>query len=172
MKPGNGLRRKSRLQAKTGLKRGAQVPRRTPLRAVPKAEAKAAPKRKTVRDTGPSPLTRETVKNRDLGRCVRCGRAIGDGPRSIHHRKRRSQGGTNDAENLILLDGTGTTGCHGWVHAHPAEARAAGWLLLESQDPAAERVMVATGPGVFAWFLLSDDGERYGCEPDGAVSAA
>lgn len=44
MKPGNGLRRKSRLQAKTGLKRGAQLPRRTPLRAVPKAEAKAAPK--------------------------------------------------------------------------------------------------------------------------------
>jgi hypothetical protein len=42
-----------------------------------------------------------------------------------HHRRRRSQGGTNDLSNLIHL----CDGCHTYVHAHPAISYSRGWLL-------------------------------------------
>ena len=54
--------------------------------------------------------------------CVRCGaRAT-----NWHHRLNRSQGGPDDAFNLVPLCGSGTTGCHGWVTLHPSEAEAVG----------------------------------------------
>lgn len=42
----------------------------------------------------------------------------------VHHIKRRSQGGTNDPWNLVLLCGI----AHGYVHDHPAWARTVGLL--------------------------------------------
>lgn len=72
------------------------------------------------------------VWERDGGRCFRCGKPVG--PHwpgySFHHRQSRSQG-VNTPDNLILLCGSGTTGCHGWVHAHPAESRedGNGWIV-------------------------------------------
>ena len=41
-----------------------------------------------------------------------------------HHKRRRSQGGSDDRSNLLLC----CHACHGWVHAHPREARALGFL--------------------------------------------
>ena len=41
----------------------------------------------------------------------------------------------HNVENLILLCGTGTTGCHGWVHNHPAESYEAGWLVHSWDEP-------------------------------------
>ena len=31
--------------------------------------------------------------------------------------------------NLVVLCGSGTTGCHGWVESHRAEARELGYLV-------------------------------------------
>lgn len=74
---------------------------------------------------------RMAVLERDGFRCVRCGRSIYGCMYSIHHRRMRSHAwsGLNKPENLITLCGSGTTGCHGWVHAHPAEAYETGYLV-------------------------------------------
>tara|TARA_R110000868_G_scaffold57162_1_gene176805 strand:+ start:3956 stop:4267 length:312 start_codon:yes stop_codon:yes gene_type:complete len=72
--------------------------------------------------------------------CERCGVGVADIPASIHHRKPRRMGGTKDpainaAENLALLCGTGTTGCHGWVESNRAEAKGLGWLVADWESP-------------------------------------
>lgn len=46
-----------------------------------------------------------------------------------HHRKLRIQGGTDDRDNTLDLCGSGTIGCHGYVHHHPAESYERGWLI-------------------------------------------
>lgn len=77
---------------------------------------------------------RERVHSRDGRFCARCDRSIVDYPASIHHRFPRRMGGTknplsNDLRNLVTLCGSGTTGCHGWVESHRAEAVSQGWLI-------------------------------------------
>lgn len=90
-----------------------------------------------VADTGPTPEVVAVVIARDEGRCFRCGVVIrGERGRdwSIQHRRGRGTGGTslpdtNQPPNLILLDGSGTTGCHGWVEHNRTAALAAGWAV-------------------------------------------
>lgn len=53
---------------------------------------------------------------------------------SVHHRRPRGMGGTkrpgiNEAENLLALCGSGTTGCHGRIEANRAESYSRGLLL-------------------------------------------
>lgn len=55
---------------------------------------------------------------------------------NAHHRKNASQGGTDDLSNLLLLCGSGTTGCHGWITEHPGEAKRNGWSTWRSDTPA------------------------------------
>lgn len=87
--------------------------------------------------TGPDVATRERVRWRDRDRCRRCGVQTWQ----LHHRKPRGMGGTRDPlinspANLVLLCGSGTTGCHGWVESNRREARALGWLVSQWADPA------------------------------------
>jgi 5-methylcytosine-specific restriction endonuclease McrA len=79
--------------------------------------------------------TKGLVFLRDQGQCVRCG---GEGELNFHHRKLRSQSSkatVHNPENIILLCGSGTTGCHGWVHANPSTAYLMGWLVPAWADP-------------------------------------
>lgn len=80
----------------------------------------------------------EKVIARDMGACARCGRHVAHLERgiawSIHHRRPRGAGGTSlawvdEAANQIILCGSGTTGCHGWVESNRSEARAQGFLV-------------------------------------------
>lgn len=105
------------------------------------------------------------IRKRDDYACARCGINVAERLHSIHHRVRRSQGGRNVPECLITLCGDGVRGCHGWVHRNVAEARAAGWLLLGTDDPALEGVTYASehGPGVTLW--LTHDGKRAADDP-------
>lgn len=105
----------------------------------------------------PSRLTRQLVDLRDESSCVRCGRWLPGTPASRHHRKRRSQSSRSEVHspaNLILLCGTGTTGCHGWVHAHPGEAREYGWLLRSTDDPETTPMLHR----LYGWVTLDDTG--------------
>lgn len=56
---------------------------------------------------------------------------------SLHHRQPRGMGGTSDIgvhalSRLVLICGTGTTGCHGHLEYHRAWAYKGGWLVKHS----------------------------------------
>jgi len=64
--------------------------------------------------------------------CEICGLNRGT---NAHHRKNRSQGGKDELSNLLLLCGSGTTGCHGYVTEHPAESYEKGWSVRSTATP-------------------------------------
>lgn len=106
--------------------------------------------------SGFSPEVREVIYTRDKQRCARCGART----TQIQHRRARGMGGTKRAEtnlpaNGILLCGSATQGCHGWVESHRAEGIANGWIVSQSQEPATVPVMYLAG-----WYMLDDMGLR------------
>ena len=112
--------------------------------------------------------TLHMVFARDEGCCARCGKPItGERGRdwSVHHRTPRARGGTKrpwiDAPaNLIMLDGSGTTGCHGWVESHRDHALADGLLLRSNGRALATEIPIRHA--IHGLVLLTDDG---GFEP-------
>ena len=69
--------------------------------------------------------------------CLRCGTNIHDPScwpgRSGHHRQLRRAADPDvrhSPANIVELCGSGTTGCHGWVHQHVAEAERLVTLLM------------------------------------------
>lgn len=118
------------------------------------------------RRTGPTAATVELVWVRDGGRCARCGTGLHRENRgmswSVHHRRPRGMGGSggawvNEAANLILLCGSGVTGCHSWVETHRAEARDLGWLIPANAVYTSHDVAVPYWDGLF---YLTDYGTR------------
>jgi hypothetical protein len=103
------------------------------------------------------------VDERDRYCCVRCGKSLHVTSGSRHHRQRRAPG-LDYISNLILLCGSGTTGCHGWVHAHPEEARAAGWIVrtlsLLSPEETPLQVVSNGEHSPLYWVMLPRDGRR------------
>lgn len=155
--------RRTALQRKTELRRSAvQLRRRRQI----KAHTSRAINRQRV-NTGPSVKQRNLVAERANWCCEICGRSLyiqGDGwtaAHSFHHRQPRGMGGTtrpdvNSPANILLLCGTGTTGCHGRVEKDRAFARIVGWLVRPTQVPADVSVVVARREGMV---LLTHDGE-------------
>lgn len=169
----------------TGLKRSPMPPPSSPLRrnswmnssgSLEPSVIQVPPLRERNRqqrrkDTGPSPAIRKLVLDRDGWACVCCGLSVEGQPYSLQHRKRRSQGGGNSPSNLIVVLGTGTTGCHERIDSRrDPDDEAKGYTVRSWQDPALVPVMVFSehGSGAPAW--LTDDG-RYSFEaPEGAVA--
>lgn len=107
---------------------------------------------------------------REQQRCFYCRRPLSWGLRgsmlaggwSLHHRKGRGMGGTRErvscAHGLVLC-GTGTTGCHGWVTENPTDAIELGLCTRRNAttaelQPPAVRVRDKAG----RWFLLTENG--------------
>lgn len=65
------------------------------------------------------------------GPCIVCGKPSHNG----HHRKLRSQGGGEEHWNILRVCGSGTTGCHGLIHANPEAAYESGLLVHSFDDP-------------------------------------
>lgn len=104
---------------------------------------------------------RAAVSTRDEWTCQRCGKHAGVIGASIHHRKgRQPYDGfdPNSLSNLVTLCGSGTTGCHGWVTEHPAEAYATGWAVRRLGNDHPDEVPMQRLDGT--WLLLEDDGHR------------
>ncbi|WNM65701.1 HNH endonuclease [Arthrobacter phage Vulpecula] len=113
--------------------------------------------------TGPSREVRRQVIARDLSKCQWCGRHVRteSGWYSLQHRRARGMGGsrdaaTNQAGNLVLVCGTGTTECHGWIEAQPAQAIARGFRIAAGATPSRVPLVDWTGR---EW-LLQDDGTK------------
>lgn len=67
------------------------------------------------------PSLRSEVMRSTGGKCVLCPRDAAH----LHHRKLRSQGGTDDPDNLIPL----CNGCHETIHANPEWAMEHGLIV-------------------------------------------
>ncbi len=161
---------------KTELARGKPLARSTILPAAPRVGPARTPIKRSPRPaaprtqarTGPASKVVDAVRERDQGRCVRCG-----GPASnTHHREGRGMGGRKGADSarvngpayLLSMCGSGTTGCHGWVTEHPAAAEVEGYVLRRNATarPPACDVPVLTADG---WALFDDDGTRQPTSP-------
>lgn len=130
------------------------------------------------------PIARVLIAAREGGSCFRCGIrvvALEESARgyrirpltdySIHHRRARGMGGSRDPEtahpsNGLLLCGSGTTGCHGWVESHRGQARADGYLLESWQDPRTTPIRL---PLSAEWVWLGSDHYLY-AEPQEATA--
>ena len=93
--------------------------------------------------------------------CMRCGRNLHDPTvwpgRSGHHRqlRRRADPTVRDLPcNIVELCGSGTTGCHGWTHAHPADAERFGYIIPSWRGPLSVPIRDWNGD----WWWLLDDG--------------
>lgn len=111
--------------------------------------------------------TRALVLSRDGSKCARCGTGVGNIPSSVHHRRPRGMGGTRDIRsidprNLVLVCGTGTTGCHHEIESNRAQAYEDGWLL-RTYDDLNEPMVATDGHRIY----LDDVGGRI----DGATRA-
>lgn len=112
------------------------------------------------------PSTRLYILERDGYSCVACGVTVASPitykpwrQYSIQHRKARGMGGSNDPavhahENLIVLCGTGTTGCHGRAEREREWAREMGYAVAQWQNPADVPVYTFS----FDWALPTEDG--------------
>lgn len=119
-----------------------------------------------ARNTNPRSGTVRQVRERDQWACAKCGAALYRHlryPLSTQHRVARGMGGTrwpgiNRPGNLITLCGSGTTGCHGWIEAHPDWSQAHGYSVRRAglMDPHPEQQPVWTWQG---WVLLLDGGD-------------
>jgi hypothetical protein len=94
-------------------------------------------------------LTGDELRQRDGGRCARCGSGQHT---DIHHRFPRSGGRNENDSNKVAL----CRECHHWAHHHPLDAQAEGWVVTAEKDPA------TTPLTHWAWpagpVLLLDDG--------------
>ena len=98
--------------------------------------------------------SRQQVKARDMETCLMCGMS----GNAWHHRRRRAvKSGhfQHCACNGVLLCSTD----HAWVHAHPVEAMANGFILSTiTKNPHEHPVRTFAG-----WFTLTCDGESIPC---------
>lgn len=99
---------------------------------------------------------RARVQQRSGGVCERCGAREAE---SFSHRIPAAQGGRYTAANGLDTCGDGTTGCHGWIEANPAEARRHGWRLSPRQKPEKVPALIYHG-GALVRVLLHDDGQE------------
>lgn len=91
-----------------------------------------------MKSTAPSRESVDLVWERDGGACANCGRSLRFDARgfewSLHHRTPRGSGGsrapwTNLPSNLVLLHGSGTTGCHGGFEKNRKQAENLGFIV-------------------------------------------
>ncbi len=114
------------------MRRSPMPPRKSPLRrsaAMPARDAtiqKPSPRARNRARLIPRSV-RDAVKERSGGQCEwSCDGALCVTEAThMHHRLRRSQGGKHTVANLLHL----CAACHLYIHDHPAESFAEGWLL-------------------------------------------
>lgn len=105
----------------------------------------------------PSRRTCELVDERDGRSCIRCGLSLYAVSGSRHHRATRSRADKawrHDPSNVVDLCGSGTAGCHGWVHAHPEQAHQEGLYLRAGELPWQTPVLTKR----HGWILLDREG--------------
>jgi len=143
------------------MKRSPMPSRKTPLKQAscdPKDGQPKAKRRTTGRSAGRTAV-QILVPKRSKGDCeIRTKWCLGKAT-NLSHRRHQGQGGKWAAQNILDSCGHGNaTGCHGYLHQHPEEARAKGWVVSAfGPDPADVEVLMWHN-GRQDWFLLREDG--------------
>lgn len=97
--------------------------------------------RRRPRNTGPTAAVVALIWARDQSSCAYCACVV-QGVRgldySVHHRMARKRGGTNRPfinlpGNLVLLHGTGTEKCHGFVESNGLWSQDNGFKVREGR---------------------------------------
>jgi 5-methylcytosine-specific restriction protein A len=106
-----------------------------------------------------SAATREIVYGRAGLACELCHRPAYQG--SVHHRRPRGMGGSkakwlNMPANLLLVCGSGTSGCHGKIESYREMAYNAGWLLRWGEEPEHRPFVDSFG----RWWKLDNEGAK------------
>lgn len=106
---------------------------------------------------------RQIVIERDNFQCQWCGGRISH-PYSLQHRRARMMGGSslpwiNEPANLVLVHGTGTTGCHGTIESNPIEAEKRGFRLGPNDSPYTTPVTDWSGAD---WYNTDQGFKNYG----------
>ena len=121
---------------------------------------------------GAGDFTPQTVRYaffvREQERCFVCRRALRFEDRGIgwsaHHRKPRGMGSTSDPKiagiaNLLVVCGSGTTGCHGRIERNRDVSLAVGLLIpRNATTPEYEPTVVRVRRLDQSWWLLTDTG--------------
>lgn len=127
-------------------------------------------------------FTAKTVRHaffeRERERCFRCRRSLRFEGRgfewSAHHRRPRQSGGVGRPDgdlarevsaitNCLILCGSGTTGCHGWVEKWRDIAEDIGYIVRRGiNTPTGTRIQRADG----TWWLLTESGLAVEVERD------
>ena len=114
---------------------------------------KRTPMKSRYRNTGPRPEVVERCLERAQYSCEPCGALTGDVRGvdwSVHHRLPRRMGGTkravvNAPSALLIVCGSGTTGCHGRIESYREAAYERGLILRAHEDPLVVPVRLAIG---------------------------
>jgi len=125
VRPGKPLKRRARLQAKTGLTQGSTLQRSGRLRPrSKKTEARYVTRRQVVAGVLAAFPWCQIRWDRDCE-----GRSV-----DVHEPRKRSHGADicDPAECVATC-----RHCHNQVHGHPAEAEARGWLIRSGKRRAA-----------------------------------
>lgn len=118
-----------------------------------------------TRNTNPTAATLEKVWSRENGQCARCGVSV-SGVRglhySFHHRRPRGMGGSREPwvnlpGNIVLVCGSGVSGCHGEIESRRDQARVDGFLV--SANGVHKPVDSPLLHFRFGWVLLDDFGK-------------
>ncbi|HMG63755.1 MAG TPA: hypothetical protein VK599_12465 [Streptosporangiaceae bacterium] len=130
-----------------------------------------------TRDTGPSAKVRLQVYERDGYTCAcGCGVSVIGKPRSVGHRKRRSQGGTNEMPNLLTFLGWGNGITGDEDHHYRIDRRvnpddeARGLTVRSHLDPALVPVLTRREDGTLLPEWLTADGKRTVEPPEGVAA--
>lgn len=111
--------------------------------------------------TSTSLRLRNDLYERSSGHCEVAGEPLSHSF-AVHHRKRRSQGGTDEVTNLMIVCHFHHNGGTHSIHAQPAMSYLRGWLVHEADDPAAvpmQRFVRLYDPtGEYPFFLLTEEG--------------
>lgn len=96
-----------------------------PMRDVtPIPKARKKPTKKAKRYDTEYPTARWFALERAGGLCEARTKNCAGRADEAHHVHRRSQGGSDDASNLLAV----CRNCHAWIHANVAAAKERGWL--------------------------------------------
>lgn len=142
------------------MKRGGPLQRKTPLRASSPSPRDAKPKERksTGKSTGKTAV-QLLVPRRSGGDCeIRTPWCLGRAT-NLSHRRHQGQGGKWSPVNILDSCGHGnTTGCHGYLHQHPDEAKGKGWIVSAWGVNPADVEVLLWHQGRQDWFLLLQDG--------------